>query len=155
MILRETFDEAMQWLKKYHGRDLEPATVELYFEGLRDSDEKDFIEAVGQWCSKSKPTPEDFPTIGDLRIAQRPTVRNSRSEYVKRSLQIVNDFYDKKLTRDEYLAAMEEMENEKPGLGWKLAAQELRAQWARDAESAAAWEKRNRQPQEDAAVEEN
>ena len=79
-MTRLTFDDALAWLQRYHGRTLSPEALELYWRAFTDVSDAVFAKAVEESCRKS--SPGRFPTIGELR-AMVVEHREAAWEHVK------------------------------------------------------------------------
>ena len=65
-MTRTTFDDALAWLQRYHGRTLSLEAIELYWREFVDVSDAAFAKAVEESCRKT--SPGRFPTIGELRV---------------------------------------------------------------------------------------
>jgi len=52
-----------------------------------------------------------------------------KTEHGRKSIALMQDLYEGRKTRAEYVAAMYQMDKDYPGIGWKENADELKAFW--------------------------
>lgn len=131
---KETFDDAMKWLNKYHGRSLSDFAVDVYWKEFEDVDEEIFCRGVVK--SYEVFPPGRFPTISDLRglliefresdwrKEKQAPLRVERSKMGKEALALVSSLWisekhSKKISSYQLAAMMMmEMEEKYPGYGW-------------------------------------
>ncbi len=142
----ETITEGLQ---SHHGIHLTVEQAEDYawFFARRDNAE----EILKAWKFTNGPKSR-FPSLADLTKVdtelreaawQRekktsPTLQTllatERTTHGKKAIEGIIRFTDGRMSRDEYLNWMEEMESERPGIGWAKAADDLRDWWTGEPE---------------------
>jgi len=131
---RETFDEAMNWLSKFHSRSLSEFAVDVYWKEFEDLEDDIFCRGVVK--SYEIFPAGRFPTISDLRgllsgfresdwrKEKQAPPKVERSEMGKAALALVKSLWVSEGHADKIssyqLAAtmMMEMEERYPGYGW-------------------------------------
>ena len=147
----DTVNEIISDLQRFYGQTMGDPQVAFYRTEMLSIDEDDLCAAA--IAVKAAEPMTDIPTIVTIRkyvadirekrlqrekaqtLSLKQSLNKQRTAHGRKAISIMIDLYDGKLTREQYLSAMEDMEKEKPGIGWREAAGELRRTWARDDES--------------------
>jgi hypothetical protein len=143
-------DKITESLQNHHGVQLTVEQAEDYawFFTRRDNAE----EILKAWQFSNGPKSR-FPSLSDLMKVDselRETVwqqqikktwptfnqalANEKTAHGKKALQGIIKFNAGEMSREQYLCWMEEMEAERPGIGWKENADDLRKWWDGEAE---------------------
>jgi len=143
VLYRDTFDDAMNWLVKFHNADISEIAKDQYYKSFRNVDDTQFSAAVNHWCEITTPQKTKFPAVHDLQKLVQETrdqewerrkrnepkfdqvLGRQRTEHGRRALTLMIDFMRRKLNLTQYIAGMRQMDSQFPGVGWKQAADEL------------------------------
>ncbi len=139
---RRTFDDALDWLQKYHQCAISAAAKEQYFTSLEAIDDMEFSHAINLWCGRSKPLASWFPTPDALKLCVQE-LRDQAWQIQKRQTPGQTQFLKRQRGRGEYQKdavdtildmlnhgfkpeAFAEMEKKHPGLGWQQSGEDLK-----------------------------
>jgi len=140
----ETIREIIAELERFYDKKLNSSRKDFYALELSKLDEDDLCRAVIRLRTKETL----FPTVAtiqryvwDEREARLEKEKATapdfsflktnaeKTEHGRKSIALMQDLYEGRKTRAEYVAAMYQMDKDYPGIGWKENADELKAFW--------------------------